>query len=94
LRTDASRRTTGVTAAVVERMEIALKQDVLREIRQGQGRILLHDEVETKPGSYEIIPIWETVDEGEIMTPKEMYEGVVRDDYHVDYQRVAIVSER
>lgn len=72
-------------------MEQALKQDVLREIRQGDGRLLLHDEVETKPGTYEIIPIWEAVDESDVMTPKELYETVTREAYNVDYQRVAVV---
>lgn len=72
-------------------MEEALKQDVLREIRNGQGRLLLHDEVETKPGTYEIIPIWEAVDESDVMTPKELYQAVVGEAYKVDYQRVAVV---
>ena len=85
-------RTTGVTAAVVERMENALKQDVLNEIRRGEGRLLLHDEVEVKPGQFEIIPIWETLDEREIMTPRELYDEVMQEKYQVDYLRVAIVS--
>lgn len=80
-----------MTAAVVERMEKALKQDVLKEIREGEGRLLLHDEVETKPGTYEIIPIWETLEEKDIMTPRELYEEVIREKYRVDYLRVAIV---
>lgn len=86
------RRTTGVTAAVVERMEVAMKQDVLKELRQSEGRLLLHDEVETKAGCYEIIPIWETCQESDIMTPRELYESVISEGYKVDYMRVAIVS--
>jgi hypothetical protein len=85
-------RTTGITASVVERMEEALKQDVLREIRSGDGKLLLHDEVETKPGTYEIIPIWEAVEESDVMTPKELYQMVMDEAYNVDYQRVAVVS--
>ena len=73
-------------------MEAQLKQDVLREIRVGDGRILLHDEVETKPGTYENIPLWETVAESDVETPKEMYEGAIGERYQVDYERVAIVS--
>jgi hypothetical protein len=38
--------TTGVAAAAVEGMEEALKSDVLNEITDRGGRILLHDEVE------------------------------------------------
>lgn len=74
-------------------MEAQLKEDVLREIRKGQGRILLHDEVETKPGIYEIIPIWETIEDKDVMTPREMYQEVIRDRFQVDYVRVAIVGE-
>jgi hypothetical protein len=85
-------RTTGITASVVERMEATLKQDVLREIRSGEGRLLLHDEVETKPGTYEIIPIWEAVEESDVMTPKELYEMITNEAYQVDYERVAVVS--
>ncbi|WVR08265.1 hypothetical protein IAU60_005312 [Kwoniella sp. DSM 27419] len=86
--------TTGVTAAVVERMETTLKQDVLKEIQQSDGRLLLHDEVETKPGVYEIIPIWETLGESEVMTPKELYQSVIQEGYKVDYVRVAITDEQ
>ena len=85
-------RTTGVSAAVVERMEVALKNDVLAEIRSDTGRLLLHDECETKPGSFEIVPIWETVERDEVMTPRELYESVIRENYHVDYARVAVVG--
>nr|KIR85732.1 hypothetical protein I308_03840 [Cryptococcus tetragattii IND107] len=86
--------TTGVTAAVVERMEVAMKQDVLKELRQSEGRLLLHDEVETKAGCYEIIPIWETCQESDIMTPRELYESVISEGYRVDYMRVAITDEQ
>lgn len=81
-----------MTAAVVERMENTLKQDVLKEVRAGNGKLLLHDEVETKPGTYEIIPIWETIEEADITTPREIYEQVIQEGYQVDYLRVAIVS--
>jgi hypothetical protein len=74
-------------------MEATLKQDVLREIRSGEGRLLLHDEVETKPGTYEIIPIWEAVEESDVMTPKELYEMITKEAYQVDYERVAVVSD-
>jgi len=73
-------------------MEETLKQDVLREIRTGDGKLLLHDEVETKPGTYEIIPIWEAVEESDVMTPKELYQMVTDEEYNVDYQRVAVVG--
>jgi hypothetical protein len=85
-------RTTGVTAPVVERMEETLKDDVLREIRRHGGKLLLHDEMETKPGVFEVVPIWDEVDEEDVMTPKELYQRIIQESYQVDYLRIAIVS--
>ncbi|KAF8176691.1 inositol hexakisphosphate-domain-containing protein [Mycena galopus ATCC 62051] len=45
---------TGVTTSMVERMEDNFKMDVLRELRANEGRVLLHDEVEERPGSFAI----------------------------------------
>ncbi|KAH0833089.1 inositol hexakisphosphate-domain-containing protein [Lanmaoa asiatica] len=72
---------TGVTTAMVETMEERFKQDVLRELRQGGGRILLHDEVEERPGVFAIIPIWETVSEEDIMTPRDVFDLVTKEGY-------------
>ncbi|BEI83204.1 hypothetical protein CcaverHIS002_0310720 [Cutaneotrichosporon cavernicola] len=86
--------TTGVTAGVVERMEKQLKADVIKEIREGNGKLLLHDEVETKPGMYEVVPVWETVEEKNVITPLELYRQVQDEGYHVDYMRIAITDEQ
>ncbi|MCO5565024.1 hypothetical protein L7F22_018694 [Adiantum nelumboides] len=59
-----------------------------------QGRVLLHDEVEVKPGNFDIIPVWETVQEGDVLTPREVYEMIVREGYKVDYARVAVTDEQ
>ncbi|GJE96251.1 inositol hexakisphosphate-domain-containing protein [Phanerochaete sordida] len=85
---------TGVTTEVVERMEENFKQDILREVRAGGGRILLHDEVEERPGVFTIIPIWEDVSEADIMTPRNVFELMVKEGYHVDYDRVAVTDEQ
>lgn len=85
--------TTGVDAKQVEAMEDAFKRDVLDEIRK-EGRLLLHDEVETTPGHFEVVPIWETVDEKDIMTPRELYEQVQREGYRLDYRRIAVTDEQ
>lgn len=45
-------------------MERSLKKDVIRELITSNGRILLHDEVEERPGVFSIIPIWEDVGQG------------------------------
>ncbi|OJA21653.1 hypothetical protein AZE42_09324 [Rhizopogon vesiculosus] len=85
---------TGVTTAMVEAMEERFKKDVIREARMGDGRILLHDEVEERPGVFSIIPIWETVDEEDIMTPRDVFDLMVKEGFKINYDRVAITDEQ
>ncbi|KAF9223711.1 hypothetical protein BS17DRAFT_802243 [Gyrodon lividus] len=85
---------TGVTTSMVENMEERFKKDVLRELRQGGGRILLHDEVEERPGIFSIIPIWEIVSEEDIMTPRDVFSLMAEEGYKIDYDRVAITDEQ
>lgn len=65
-------------------MEESFKKDVLREVRVGGGRILLHDEVEDRPGVFSIVPIWERVEESDIMTPQQVFENAVNEGYKVN----------
>ncbi|KAG1727742.1 inositol hexakisphosphate-domain-containing protein [Suillus lakei] len=85
---------TGVTTAMVEAMEERLKKDVIREVRMGDGRILLHDELEERPGVFSIIPIWETVDEDDIMTPRDVFDLMAKEGFKINYGRVAITDEQ
>ncbi|KAL6297864.1 inositol hexakisphosphate-domain-containing protein [Sparassis latifolia] len=85
---------TGVTTAMVEAMEENFKKDVLNEVHSGGGRILLHDEVEERPGVFSIIPIWEDVTDQDIMTPRDVFDLMVREDYKVDYARIAVTDEQ
>lgn len=72
-------------------MESQLKADVISEIRAHGGKLLLHDEMETKPGTYEVVPVWENVEEENVLTPLELYQDVQSEGYRVDYKRIAIV---
>ncbi|KZP23754.1 hypothetical protein FIBSPDRAFT_1042612 [Athelia psychrophila] len=85
---------TGITTAVVETMEASLKKDVLRELRAGEGRLLLHDEVEERPGQFEIIPLWENIDEADIMTPRDVFELMKLEGFKINYGRVAVTDEQ
>lgn len=85
---------TGVTTDVVEGMELALKNDMLKEASERGGRVLLHDETEIRQGEFDIIPVWETVKDGDVLTPREVYELVQREGYKVDYARLAITDEQ
>jgi len=64
-------------------MEENFRKDVLKEVRAGDGRILLHDEVEDRPGVFSIVPIWEHVEESDIMTPRQVFENAVSEGYKV-----------
>jgi hypothetical protein len=64
-------------------MEESFKNDVLRELRGGGGRVLLHDEVEERPGVFSIVPLWEHVEEVDIMTPRGVFQLMVREGFHV-----------
>lgn len=57
-------------------MESDLKRDVRREVRTGNGRILLHDELEHVPGQFTLTPQWETLSVDDIMTPRVSVGGV------------------
>ena len=72
-------------------METSLKRDVLRELRAGDGRILLHDEVEERPGQFEIVPLWESVEESEIMTPRDVFEQMKAEGYKVCTPQISCV---
>ncbi|KIY62129.1 hypothetical protein CYLTODRAFT_494858 [Cylindrobasidium torrendii FP15055 ss-10] len=85
---------TGVTTAMVETMEESFKKDVLREVRAGNGRVLLHDEVEERPGVFSIIPIWEEVEESDILTPRDVFDLAAQEGYNIDYGRIAITDEQ
>lgn len=74
---------TGITTDVVESIEIALKRDVRNELRKGEGKILLHDEIEESPGNYRITPLFETVSEDQIMSPRDVFELIIAEGYKV-----------
>ncbi|KAJ6545040.1 inositol hexakisphosphate-domain-containing protein [Mycena vulgaris] len=85
---------TGVTTTMVERMEESFKKDVLREVRANEGRVLLHDEVEERPGSFAIVPLWESVSEADILTPRDVFTLMKKEGYKIDYGRIAITDEQ
>lgn len=64
-------------------MEQSFKKDVLKEVRAGGGRILLHDEVEDRPGVFTIVPIWQHVEESDIMTPRQVFDNAMKEGYKV-----------
>ena len=76
-------RATGVTTQTVEAMEKSLKRDVIREVRANEGMILLHDEIEERPGVFSIIPQWENVTEDDILTPRDVFDLMAKEGFKV-----------
>lgn len=69
-------------------MEERLKRDVIREVRAGDGRILLHDEVEERPNVFSLVPLWENVSEEDIMTPGDVFKLMAKEGYKVGILQV------
>ncbi|KAI9486886.1 MAG: inositol hexakisphosphate-domain-containing protein [Benjaminiella poitrasii] len=62
----------GITGSRLEQLEDRLKQDVLREINNYDGRILLHGE----DNDGNVLAAWEEVSVNDVMTVREVMESV------------------
>lgn len=85
--------TTGIEKERVEMMEVNMKRDVLSELKRYGGRVLLHEEEEFDSG-FQIVPVWETVSESEVLTPSEVFQKLISEGYRVDYLRIPITDEQ
>ncbi|KAK4055018.1 hypothetical protein OIO90_003359 [Microbotryomycetes sp. JL221] len=86
--------TTGVTAETVEAMESALKEDLLAEARNNNGKILLHDEIVEPDGSFTVTAVWEDVSPEDILTPREVFARMREEGIKVDYERLPVTDEQ
>ena len=85
--------TTGIERTRVERMEAVMKEDVLEELKQYSGKIMLHEE-EGGSNGFRIVPVWETVEADQVETPLEVFESLRKGGYNVDYLRIPITDEQ
>ncbi|PON43261.1 Protein-tyrosine phosphatase-like [Parasponia andersonii] len=85
----------GITGSVVEHMEARLKEDILTEVRQSGGRILLHRE-EYNPvlKQSSVIGYWENIFAEDVQTPAEVYASLKEDGYNITYRRIPLTRER
>lgn len=76
-------------------MEARMKDDILSEIKQSGGRILLHRE-EFNPVSEHstVIGYWENVPEDGVKTPAEVYNNLKDEGYNCQYRRIPLTRER
>lgn len=86
--------TTGIARERVEGMEQRMRLDVLDELQEYNGRLLLHDEETTEKGGFELVPTWETVPVECVETPSQVFESIVKEGYQVDYLRIPITDEQ
>ncbi|KAF3794398.1 Paladin protein [Nymphaea thermarum] len=85
----------GITGPVVEHMEVRLKEDIITEITQSGGRMLLHRE-ELNPSSKHpnVIGYWENVLLDDVKTPAEVYAALSYEGYNIKYRRIPLTRER
>lgn len=85
----------GITGAVVESIETRLKEDILSEVRETGGRMLLHRE-EYSPASNEsrVIGYWENIQPENVKTPAEVYAALKDENYNISYRRIPLTRER
>ena len=84
-----------VTVMQVELMEARLKEDIVTEIRQTGGRMLVHRE-EYNPATNQscIIGYWENISADDVKTPAEVYAALKDEGYDITYRRIPLTRER
>ncbi|KAG5730435.1 hypothetical protein E4T56_gene10489, partial [Termitomyces sp. T112] len=81
----------GISASRLEVLEDRLKNDVIAELREFGGRVLLH--TETVDGT--VIPIWEEVMEDNVVVIKDVMDARRRvNDIELKYYRIPMTAER
>ncbi|KAK3002159.1 hypothetical protein RJ639_021697 [Escallonia herrerae] len=85
----------GITARMVEHMEARLKEDIISEVRQSGGRMLLHRE-EYCPALNQasVIGYWENILVDDVKTPTEVYAALKVEGYNIRYRRIPLTRER
>ncbi|KAG4186306.1 hypothetical protein ERO13_A08G035200v2 [Gossypium hirsutum] len=79
----------------VEHMEARLKEDILSEVRQSGGRMLLHRE-EFSPSSNQssVVGYWENIFTDDVKTAAELYAALKDEGYNIEYRRIPLTRER
>ncbi|KAG6644830.1 hypothetical protein CIPAW_08G080000 [Carya illinoinensis] len=85
----------GITGPMVEHMEARLKEDILSEVRQSGGRMLLHRE-EYNPviNQSSVIGYWENILADNVKTPAEVYAALKDEGYNITYRRIPLTREK
>ncbi|KAF8008217.1 hypothetical protein BT93_K2020 [Corymbia citriodora subsp. variegata] len=85
----------GITGPVVEHMEARLKEDILFEVRQSSGQMLLHcEEYNSTSHQSSVIGYWDNILTDDIKTPAEVYASLKDEGYNITYRRIPLTRER
>ncbi|XP_058738433.1 uncharacterized protein LOC131610490 [Vicia villosa] len=85
----------GITGPVVEHMESRLKEDILAEIKESGGRMLLHrEEYDPSTNQSSVVGYWENIMDDDVKTPAEVYSFLQDDGYDIVYRRIPLTRER
>lgn len=81
----------GVSSSRLEMLEQRLKSDVITEIEQFQGRVLLH--TETADG--QVMPVWEIADKQDVASLREVMDdaAATSKDVYLNFVRIPVTSE-
>ena len=82
---------TGVSASRLEILEERRKSDVITELADFQGRVLLHNE--TPDG--QVVPVWESVDKQDVTSIREIMDDVrfASKEVRLTFVRIPVTSE-
>jgi protein-tyrosine phosphatase len=78
----------GITGDQLEKMEVRFKDDILAEIKQHQGQVLIHDETESR----QLAASWVRVTE--VRTTREVFDTLLKEGFHVHYARIPVTTEK
>ncbi|XVF72883.1 hypothetical protein PTKIN_Ptkin12aG0156300 [Pterospermum kingtungense] len=85
----------GITGPVVEHMEARLKEDILSEVRQSGGRMLLHrEEYNPSLDQSSVVGYWENIFADDVKTTAELYAALKDEGYNIAYRRIPLTRER
>uniref|UniRef100_A0A2P2MFN3 Uncharacterized protein MANES_01G236800 n=1 Tax=Rhizophora mucronata TaxID=61149 RepID=A0A2P2MFN3_RHIMU len=85
----------GITGSAVEHMEARVKEDIMAEVMDSGGRILLHrEEYNPETNQSSVAGYWENIFTEDVKTPVEVYAALKDEGYDITYRRIPLTRER
>lgn len=72
-----------------------MKEDIIAEVTQSRGRILLHrEEYNPALNISNVIGYWENVLSDDVKTPAEVYAALKNGGFNIEHRRIPLTRER